>query len=83
MGHVIESYLMKWGFCMLPGDSLFKDACVHEEMCAFDTMGVLPDWFCSPQHVAFFACSEGLFWVAHLLERSAISGADVSWEPFK
>ena len=45
-------------------------------------MGVLPDWCCSLQHVAFFACSEGLFWVAHLLERSAISGADVSWEPF-
>ena len=24
----------------------------------------------------------GAVWVAHLLERSAISGADVSWEPF-
>ena len=61
---------------------LLKAVCVHIQMCGFDTMQVLPDWCSSPQHVAFFACSEGLFGLPICWSALAISGADVSWQPF-
>ena len=83
MRHDIESYLnIRNGvFCMLISECLFKSACVHVQMCGFDTMGVLPDWCCSLT-CCLLCLLRGAVWVAHLLERSPISGADVSWEPF-
>ena len=83
MGHDIETYL-RTGVLMLilKRGSVEGFMCACTDVCGFDTMGVLPDWCSSPQHVAFFASSEGLFGLPICWGQSAISGADVSWEPF-
>ena len=82
MGHDIETYL-RTGVLMLilKRGSVEGCMCACTDVCGFDTMGVLPDWCCSLT-CCLLCLLRGAVWVAHLLERSAISGADVSWEPF-